>query len=117
MTADQFKLDLASRADSSHDGASPERKLTELILKLGLSLTEQISKAEVFGLPVFKVGDGLLLAYMDEHVVPSLAQLRELVAAGPALLVILEDAFQGNDELKANLVQECRTHGVDLYTA
>lgn len=117
VTADQLKLDLAARADSSDDGVSPERKLTELILRLGLSLTEQISEVEIAGLSVFKVGDGLLLAYMDEHVVPSLAQLRELVVGEPALLVILEDAFQGNDELKANLVQECRTHGVDLYTA
>lgn len=113
----EFELELGLKATSSHDNASQERKLTELLLKLGLSLTENITQTEVAGLPVFTVADGLLLAYMDEHVTPSLAQLRALVAAQPARLVILEDAFQGNDELKTNLVQECRTHDVDLYTA
>ena len=48
---------------------------------------------------------------------PTLEQLRSLIALEPERLVILEDAFQGDDELKTNLVQECRTHGVDLWTA
>ena len=42
---------------------------------------------------------------------------RALVAAEPERLVILEDAFKGNDELKTNLVQECRSRNVDLWTA
>ena len=63
------------------------------------------------------MADGLVLAYLNEHMTPTLDQLRALVAKEPERLVILEDAFKGNDELKTNLVQECRTRNVDLWTA
>lgn len=104
-------------ADSANDHARPEALLTEVLLKLGFSLTEKIETVEVAGLSVFSVADGLVMAYLDEHTQPTLDQLRALVAREPERLVILEDAFQGNDELKTNLVQECRTRKVDLWTA
>ena len=104
-------------ADSADDHARPEALLTEVLLKLGFSLTEQIETTEVAGLNVFTIADGLVMAYMDEHTQPTLDQLRALVAEEPERLVVLEDAFQGNDELKTNLVQECRARNVDLWTA
>lgn len=104
-------------ADSANDHAHPEALLTEVLLKLGFSLTEKIETVEVAGLTVFSVADGLVMAYLDEHTQPTLDQLRALVAREPERLVVLEDAFQGNDELKTNLVQECRTRNVDLWTA
>ena len=107
----------SSMSDSTDDNARPEAILTEVLLKLGFSLSESIETVDVEGLEVFSVSDGLLMAYLDEHTTPTLAQLRALVAKEPARLVIWEDAFKGNDELKTNLVQECRTHNVDLWTA
>lgn len=104
-------------ADSADDHARPEVLLTEVLLKLGFSLTEKIETVKVAGLSVFSVADGLVMAYLDEHTPPTLDQLRALVDEEPERLVILEDAFQGNDELKTNLVQECRTRNVDLWTA
>ncbi|WP_311591080.1 site-specific DNA-methyltransferase [Trueperella bernardiae] len=104
-------------ADSADDHARPEALLTEVLLKLGFSLTEKIETVNVEGLEVFSVADGLVLAYLDERKTPSLDQLRALVAKEPERLVILEDAFKGNDELKTNLVQECKTRSVDLWTA
>lgn len=104
-------------ADSADDHARPEALLTEVLLKLGFSLTEKIETVEVAGLSVFSVADGLVMAYLDEHTQPTLDQLRALVAREPERLVVLEDAFQGNDELKTNLVQECRTRNVELWTA
>ncbi|MBM7051027.1 site-specific DNA-methyltransferase [Rothia sp. ZJ1223] len=117
ITEDGLQQALNLRADSSSDDAAPDWKLTEILLKLGFSLSETINEIQVSGLEVFSVEGGLLLAYMNEHVPPTLEQLRALVAQQPAKLVVLEDAFHGNDELKTNLVQECRTHGVDLWTA
>lgn len=104
-------------ADSANDHARPEALLTEVLLKLGFSLSEKIEIVEVAGLSVFSVADGLVMAYLDEHTQPTLDQLRALVAKEPERLVILEDAFNGDDELKTNLVQECKTHSVDLRTA
>lgn len=117
LSEDELVGLFADLADSADDHARPEALLTEVLLKLGFSLTEKIETVEVAGLSVFSVADGLVLAYLDEHTQPTLDQLRALVCEEPARLVVLEDAFQGNDELKTNLVQECRTRNVDLWTA
>lgn len=108
---------LSEMSDSANDDARPEALLTELLLKLGFSLSEKIETINVEGLEVFSVADGLVTAYLNEHTTPTLDQLRALVAKEPERLVILEDAFKGNDELKTNLVQECKTRNVDLWTA
>jgi len=111
---EQHLLDLRHSAD---DDATPDSLLCELLLKQGYSLTEQSHEEEIAGLKVRAVGDGLLLAYLDEHTKPTLAQLRVLVDEEPARLVVLEDAFQGDDELKTNLAQLCKSKDVELWTA
>lgn len=117
LSEDQLVGLFADLADSADDHARPEALLTEVLLKLGFSLSEAIETVNVDGLEAFSVADGLVLAYLNEHMTPTLDQLRALVAKEPERLVILEDAFKGNDELKTNLVQECRTRNVDLWTA
>jgi len=108
----------AGMGESVDDDARPEAALlTEVLLKLGFSLTEHTERVDVAGLEAFSVADGLVVAYLNEHVKPTLEQLRAMVALEPGRLVVLEDAFQGDDVLKTNLVQECRSHGVDLWTA
>lgn len=106
----------AQMEESADNNARPEALLTEILLKLGFSLTEQVTNVDVAGLQAFSVSDGLVVAYLNEHTKPELEQLRALVALEPERLVVLEDSFHGDDELKTNLVQECRTHGVDLWT-
>ena len=91
--------------------------MTEILLKQGYSLTEQIGDVEIDGLAIKSVGDNLVLAYLDERIKPSLKQLRKVVEQKPARFIILEDAFQGDDELKTNLVQECKSRDVELWTA
>ena len=116
VDADRLSDLFTQMGESTDDAARPEALLTEVLLKLGFSLTEQVEDMDVADLQLFSVADGLMLAYLNEHVKPSLEQLRVIVALEPERFVILEDAFQGDDELKTNLVQECRIHGVDLWT-
>jgi adenine-specific DNA-methyltransferase len=108
---------LAGLRGSADDDATPEMLLTELLLKQGYSLTESVAEVEIAGLKVWSVADGALLAVMDEHVKPSLEQLRAVVEAGAVRLVILEDVLAGDDQLKTNLVQHAKTHGVELWSA
>lgn len=115
---EQHLLDLRESAD---DDATADDLLTELLLKQGYSLTESIGSASIAGLELKTVldleGDVGVLAYLNEHIKPTLDQLREVTAARPIRLVILEDCFHGDDELKTNLVQMCKTHGIELWTA
>ena len=115
--SDALTQHLLSLRESAQDDATPDALLVELLLKAGYSLTEQISDAEIAGLDLRSVDGGLLLAYVDEHVKPTLEQLREIVAAEPEKLIVLEDALQGDDELKTNLVQICKAANVELWTA
>ncbi|WP_369044661.1 site-specific DNA-methyltransferase [Sinomonas sp. P10A9] len=104
--------------DSADDDATPDSLLTEILLKQGYSLTEQIGDKEIDGLKLKSVGEGLVLAYLDEHTKPTLQQLRSVLASKDlAKFIVLEDAFHGDDELKTNLVQEAKTRGVELWTA
>ena len=64
-----------------------------------------------------EVGDNRVLACVNEHAKPTLEQLRALVDAAPGKLIVLEDAFHGDDELKTNLAQYAKTKGIELRTA
>jgi len=116
---EQHLLDL--RESSSADDATADDLLIEILLKQGYSLTEKIAPVEIDGLELRVVydsdGDFGVLAYLDEHTKPSLEQLRNVVGAGPARMIILEDALQGDDELKTNLVQLAKSKSVELWTA
>lgn len=108
---------LLSLRGSADDDATLDDLLTEVLLKQGYSLTEHISKVDVAGLELHSVGDGLVLAYLNEHVKPTLDQFRAVVDAGPSRLIVLEDAYQGDDQLKTNLEQLCKSKSVELWRA
>ena len=120
-SADELGQQLLDYRDSTNDGAGIDAIFTELLLKQGLSLTERTTTTTISGLECHVVhdadGDITLLAYLDERETPTLEQLRELVAANPLRMVILEDCFDGNDELKTNLKQMCVANDIELKTA
>lgn len=122
VEAGELEQQLLGLVDSADDEATPDDLLTEILLKQGFSLTERIEPRQVAGLDVRAVlqpdADPAVLAYLDEHVKPSLDQLREMVAEIPGgKIIVLEDAFQGDDELKTNLAQMCKTNNIELWTA
>jgi adenine-specific DNA-methyltransferase len=105
------------KESSSADDSTPDDLLSEILLKQGYSLTEKIKSVVIAGLDLRSVGDNLVLAYLNEHVKPTLEQLRAVVDADPARIIILEDTFQGDDELKTNLVQLAKSKDIELWTA
>lgn len=126
IDATQLEQHLLDLRESADDNATPDDLLTEILLKQGHSLVEQIRDHEFDGLSykaVVRVDDEdgeedtLVLAYLDEHTKPTLAQLRAALEVKPAQFIMLEDAFQGDDQLKTNLAQICKTNGIELWTA
>lgn len=112
---------LLSMRDSALDEASEDDLLTELLLKQGHSLTERVSPLAVSGLSLRAVGDVdgdlAVLAYLNQRMKPTLEQLRSLIEESPTRIIVLEDAFHGDDELKTNLAQLCKSKGIELWTA
>jgi adenine-specific DNA-methyltransferase len=115
-TPEDLAVELVTLQDSAKDTANEEDLLAEVLIKRGFSLLSPYVKADIKGLPWWSIGDGLLLAHLDEHTKPTLDQLRAAVASKPEQLVILEDVFRGDDELKTNLAQECRSAAIELWT-
>lgn len=115
-TKDSLQQHLLDIRESSNDAATEEELLTEVLLKQGISLTTQLRHDDIFGLSVWNVGDTTVLAYLNERIKPSLDQLRAIAAAEPAKIIILEDAFKGDDELKTNLAQICKTNKIELWS-
>ena len=105
------------RESSSADDVSADDLLSEILLKQGYSLTERIAPVELAGLDLRSAGDGIVFAYLNDQVKPTLEQLRAVVNENPARLIVLEDAFQGDDQLKTNLAQLCKSKGIELWTA
>jgi len=103
--------------ESASDDANPDALLTEILLKQGYSLTEKIADVQIEGLNLKTVGDNLVIAYLEENLKPTLKQLRAVLSEDPVRFIILEDAFKGDDELKTNLVQECKSRNIELWTA
>ncbi|QNO36697.1 site-specific DNA-methyltransferase [Protaetiibacter sp. SSC-01] len=118
---DALQQHLLSLRDSATDDATADELLTEILLKQGYSLTEAVSSAEIGALEVRLVrdrdGDVAVLAYLNEHVKPTLEQLRALVDEAPTRIIVLEDAFQGDDELKTNMSQLAKSKGIEVWTA
>lgn len=126
IDATQLEQHLLDLRESADDNATADDLLTEILLKQGHSLVEQIRDRDIDGLSYKAVvraddedgeEDTLVLAYLDEHIKPTLAQLRAAMEVKPAQFIMLEDAFQGDDELKTNLAQICKTNGIELWTA
>jgi adenine-specific DNA-methyltransferase len=111
---EQHILDLR---ESASNEASPIDILYELLLKQGYSLNANFKEIRINELQILEIENGLLFAYLNQTVKPTLTQLREVVMKKPARLIVLEDCFQGDDELKTNLVQECKALNVELWTA
>ena len=121
----ELQLRLDAMRNSSDDNASEEDLLVEVMLKLGLPLTARTQSRDIDGLTVHQVvagGDDAdnttqPVFYLNEHVKPTLEQLRAIVTElTPSRFVILDDAFQGDNQLKTNLVQTCKSYDVELWT-
>ena len=121
LTELQARLDLMR--ESSNDNASEEDLLVEVLLKMGLPLTTRTKTVDVDGLHVYQVvaegdsSEGQPVLYLNEHAKPTLEQLRAIITdLTPSKFVILDDAFQGDNQLKTNLVQTCKSYDVELWT-
>jgi adenine-specific DNA-methyltransferase len=114
---EDLEVQLFNLKVSAHDHGNDQDLLTEILLKQGHSLTEEISLRNIAGLEVFSIEEGVVVAYLNEHIKPSIEALRDVIATEPAKFIILEDCFSGDDQLKTNLTQLCKSKNIEMWTA
>lgn len=83
--------------------ATPEDLLYEILLKSGFTLTEKITSKIITGKTVYSINDGSLLLCLENSVSREL--MDEVIKEKPMQFICLDSAFDGNDQLKANVVQ------------
>jgi adenine-specific DNA-methyltransferase len=92
--------------DHLSKASTPEDILYELLLKAGFSLTTKVQALKMAGKQVFSIEAGALLICLEKDITPEL--IDALAEANPLQVICLDEAFQGNDQLKANAVQTFR---------
>lgn len=88
--------------------------LYELLLKSGRSLTAPIVERAVAGGTVYDVDGGQLLICLDDPITEE--TLRGIIAAKPERVLCLDAAFEGNDQLKTNIVLQMRDAEIEFRT-
>jgi len=105
------QLDLYS--DSLVPDAKPEAILYELMLKAGIPLTARVEKLELGGQEVFSIEDGRLFICLADPITREC--IRAMIAKKPQMVICLDHAFRGNDQLLTNTVLEMKSHGVENF--
>ncbi len=83
--------------------SSGEDILYELLLKAGFPLTTKVNAITLAGKEVFSVEAGAMLICLEKEITSEL--IDALAEANPLQVICLDEAFKGNDQLKANAVQ------------
>lgn len=95
------------------DGRSREDLLYELLLKSGFPITTPIEEITIEGRTVHSVANGAFIVCLERGL--SLALIRGIAKHRPQRVVLLDQGFLGNDQLKANAAQIFRSGGVASF--
>ena len=94
-------------------GRSSGDILSEILLKSGFPLTAAAEAVLLEGRTVYSVSGGTMLICLEREL--TLQAIRAMAERGPERVVLLDDGFEGNDQLKANAVQTFRTKGITSF--
>jgi adenine-specific DNA-methyltransferase len=109
--AEQLKLMAHNVVENRRDDAL----LYELILKSNLPLAGKITGDKIGAQTFYDVAAGALAICLERKITPE--TLRGIMARKPKGVICLDIAFAGNDQLKANIVLEMKSHGIEFHTA
>ena len=94
-------------------GRTDDDILYELLLKSGYALTAPVEKQTLAGKTVYDVAGGLFIICLEREL--TLDLIRAIAERKPERVVLLDEGFAGNDQLKANAVQTFKTKGVTSF--
>lgn len=97
---------LSMLVDHVDPGATEDSILTELLLKAGYALTSPVERISVAGETGYSVAEGALSVCLSKSL--SIEALESMVERDPAMILVLDAGFNGNDELKVNALQTVR---------
>lgn len=115
-----LKGSLFANLEHIEPGRSNDDVLYEVLLKLGLDLCVPIEQQQIAGKTLHSIGEGALLACLDEHISVAdaeplafgMAQWREQQGTATETTAVFRDSAFENDVAKSNLAAILEQHGV-----
>lgn len=98
-----------SRESSQYD------VLFEILINDGFVLDAKIMKINILNKEVFSIADGSMIICLEREITPEL--IDALAEAAPLRVICLDEAFKGNDQLKANAVQTFKARAASQESA
>jgi adenine-specific DNA-methyltransferase len=95
------------------NGRTDDDILYELLLKSGYPPTVPVEKQTLAGKTIYNVAEGLFIICLEREL--TLDLIRAIAERKPERVVLLDEGFAGNDQLKANAVQTFKTKGVTSF--
>lgn len=109
----ELERQLELHIEHIRDGRTDGDILYELLLKSGYPLTAPVEKQTLAGKTVYNVAGGLFVVCLEREL--TLDLIRAIAERKPERVVLLDEGFAGNDQLKANAVQIFKTKGVTSF--
>lgn len=97
---------LTLAVDNLGPEATERSILIELLLKAGYPLTSAVEELSFAGVPGYSVADGALLVCLAPAL--TIEAFEAMAEREPAMILVLDAGFGGNDELKVNALQTVR---------
>jgi adenine-specific DNA-methyltransferase len=108
------KEQLALNVDHLRHDRSDLDIVYEVLLKSGYPLSARVSTEAIDGKRVYSVADGAFLICLERNL--SLDLIRAIAARKPERVLLLDEGFAGNDQLKTNAVQTFKAKNVVFRT-
>jgi adenine-specific DNA-methyltransferase len=128
ITEENLVEQLDAFTDPVREGSEKENMLYELILKSGYLLTDKVEllKAQSSGLRAESTeqsvrGSGEFYSVNDGELIIALEEIDQelvdaIIAARPKKVIMLDNLFTGNDQLKTNTVLQMKDAEIDFKT-
>jgi adenine-specific DNA-methyltransferase len=109
ITEENLVTQLDAFTDPVKEGSENENMLYELILKSGYLLTDKVEAVSKY----CSIRDGELIIALDEV---NQKLVDAIIAENPKKVIMLDNLFKGNDQLKTNTVLQMRDAEIDFKT-
>jgi len=108
--AANIQLALEAHIDHIDPNASQKAILFELLLKAGFELTTPIETLTLANKTVFSIAEGALLICLEKEL--TLDLMKAIADLEPSRVIVLDEGFQNNDQLKTNASLTLKAKGI-----
>ncbi len=108
--ATNIQLALEAHIDHIDQNATQQAILFELLLKAGFELTTAIETLTLANKTVFSIAEGALLICLEKEL--TLDLMKAIADLEPSRVIVLDEGFQNNDQLKTNASLTLKAKGV-----